>query len=354
MDYIIEQFDIDMRKSNLYMKSAISEYVLECDEVALMESRDSDVLITEASETLLQRVKQFFVNLIQKIKEFFQKIVERLRSIFGTKNAEKISTVVKSNPKLSSKKVAITDIKSIEDTYGKRKLLCKALEKKLKSGKLSQDDIDATVDKYDKLGKGVKVVSVALLAALTLVTGGLIIKKMNKCKDDTTEDTKSIANTTTETLNKTNNVDRVISPEPEPDPFFSNNEDPTPKSREEKEAELEAQKSEAARQAQQLAQMAMDNYNNSMAQYAKTYDTIIKSAEIEVTSIDNLRKSQIAEINSLNLDNAERERRISEININTDMNIAQIRKRTNDAVETLRRKDSKHTAALFGIPDPLA
>ena len=204
MEYIIEQFNIDMRKANLYMSSAITKYEIECVESMLYESADDfgEDIFTEATEGLLQRIKQFFANLLQKIKEFFQKLVEKMREFFQRKQVDKLEKTVKANPKVANAKIKVIDIKYIEETYGKRRFLCKALEKKLKNGTLTQDDIDDAVEKYDKLGKTAKVVGITVGAALAIVTGGVILKKMNNLKNNVTDDNKNLENVVEEVITK--------------------------------------------------------------------------------------------------------------------------------------------------------
>ena len=191
MEYIIEQFDIDMRKLDLYVENAENEYLFACEEASLYG--DDEELLMEAGESFGSKLKNFFTSLIQKIRETIAKIIEKLKELFTRKKAEEVAKTIQSNPELAKQKVQIPDVKKIEDACGKRKLLVKSLIKKAKAGKLTEDELDGAIEKYDKytkIAKGAGVVVVTAGAAVGLILFSKRSSKINSDADDSEKDIK--------------------------------------------------------------------------------------------------------------------------------------------------------------------
>ena len=186
MEYIIEQFNLDMRKLDLYVENAENEYLFACEEASLYGD-DEGILITEAEKNLGTKIGNFFTNLIQKIHDTITKIIEKVREFFTKKKAEEVTKTIQSNPELAKEKVKIPDVKKIEDACGKRKLLVKSLIKKAKAGKLTEDELDSAIEKYDKytkIAKGAGVVVVTAGAAVGLVAFTKYVNTRKKQRDD--------------------------------------------------------------------------------------------------------------------------------------------------------------------------
>ena len=193
MEYIIEQFNIDMRKLDLYIENAENEYMFACEEASLYGD-DGDLLM-EAGENFGAKLKNFFTSLIQKIKETITKIIEKLKELFTKKKADDIAKTIKSNPELAKKKVKIPDVKRIEDACGKRKLLVKSLVKKAQAGKLTEDELDNAVEKYDKLTKIIKgagAVVVTAGAAVGLIAFSKHVSNSKSSVNEAEKDIKSL------------------------------------------------------------------------------------------------------------------------------------------------------------------
>lgn len=192
MEFIIEQFNLDMRKLDLYIENAENEYLFACEEASLYD--DSDVIVNEAEESFGSKVKNFFSSLIQKIRETVAKIIEKLKELFTRKKAEEVAKTIQSNPELANQKIQIPDVKKIEDACGKRKLLLKSLVKKAEAGKLTEDDLEKAVEKYDKYTKIAKGVGLVTVAAGSVV--GLIFLKnhVSKNKENVGDSTADIEN----------------------------------------------------------------------------------------------------------------------------------------------------------------
>ena len=189
MEYIIEQFNLDMRKLDLYVENAENEYLFACEEASLYG--DDEDLLMEAGESFGSKLKNFFTTLIEKIRTTIAKIIEKLKDLFTKKKAEEVVKTIQSNPELAKEKVKIPDVKKIEDACGKRRLLLKSLVKKAQAGKLTEDELEKAIEKYDKLTKIAKTAGIITVAAGSVV--GLILlknhvyKNKNKSEDGITD-----------------------------------------------------------------------------------------------------------------------------------------------------------------------
>lgn len=198
MEYTLENFELDMRKVDLYVENAVAAFNITVDEASLYsESTEYDLIVTEASDGLGAKIKAAFAKIIESIKKFFTNLIDKVKSIF-TKDAEtKIKKGLAANPEIGKQKIDITDIKSIEQWCGKRKILRSKLIKKCKAGTLTQEEFEKTVEQMDAMKSKMKTVGVivaSVAAAAALVTGGVLIVKHKKAGAEEVANTKSLAN----------------------------------------------------------------------------------------------------------------------------------------------------------------
>lgn len=156
MDYILNDYmNLEIRKSKLFIETAATQFVFSMQEAVLYGEDPvvTESVITEAGESFGAKVKAFFAKIIEAIRNFFKKIGEKIRSIFTKKQSDDIDKMVESSPEIAEATIEVIDEEYINKVAAQRKLLYKALMKKYKAGKLTKEDLDETVAKYDKLSQ---------------------------------------------------------------------------------------------------------------------------------------------------------------------------------------------------------
>ena len=178
MEYITEQFNLNMRKAIFYSKNAHMQYEFVVEEASLESPEVANHIINEAAGVLVERVKEVFNKIIEAIKRFFNSLIEKVKSFFNGNKEEKIKKAVQNNPALAKEKVEVPDIKEIEAVCGKRAMLRKKMIAEYKAGKLTRDRFNELVEQNEKLGKRLKTVGVVTLAIGVVIGGAFAASKL--------------------------------------------------------------------------------------------------------------------------------------------------------------------------------
>lgn len=194
MEFITEQFNIDMRKVDLYSKNAYMEYEFACEEAFLESPDDVEYIITEAGENLLEKIGNAFKKIIETIRKFFTNLIEKVKSVFTTDKEEKIKRALQDNPELAKVKVEVPNLKEIEDVCGKRAILRKKMITEYNRGTLTRDKFNQMLEQSEKLGKRLKTVGVVTATIGTIAAVGFgaskiidkIKNKQNQVENDVT------------------------------------------------------------------------------------------------------------------------------------------------------------------------
>ena len=202
MEYIIEQFDIDMRKASLYSKNAYAQYEFAIEE-AFLESgdlNDPEYIITEAAGNLIEKIKAVFKKIIEAIKKFFQGLFEKIKSIFTSDKEAAIKEAIEKNPQIKNEKVQVPDIKEINEVCGKRFILRKKMIAECNKGTLTRDKFNQMIEHHEALGKKMKTVAIVTVTVAALAGGIIAISKTigNNSKhveDESISDLNGLQNT---------------------------------------------------------------------------------------------------------------------------------------------------------------
>ena len=202
MEYIIEQFDIDMRKASLYSKNAYAQYEFAIEE-AFLESGDlydTEYIITEAAGSLIEKIKAVFKKIIEAIKKFFQGLFEKIKSIFTSDKETAIKEAIEKNPQIKNEKVQVPDIKEINEVCGKRFILRKKMIAEGNKGTLTRDKFNQMIEHHEALGKKMKTVAIITVTVAALAGGIFAISKTigNRSKhveDESISDLNGLQNT---------------------------------------------------------------------------------------------------------------------------------------------------------------
>lgn len=202
MEYIIEQFDIDMRKASLYSKNAYAQYEFAIEE-AFLESGDlydTEYIITEAAGNLIEKIKAVFKKIIEAIKKFFQGLFEKIKSIFTSDKEAAIKEAIEKNPQIKNEKVQVPDIKEINEVCGKRFILRKKMIAECNKGTLTRDKFNQMIEHHEALGKKMKTVAIVTVTVAALAGGIIAISKVigNNSKhveDESISDLNGLQNT---------------------------------------------------------------------------------------------------------------------------------------------------------------
>lgn len=202
MEYIIEQFNIDMRKASLYSKNAYAQYEFVIEE-AFLESGDlydTEYIITEAAGNLIEKIRAVFKKIIEAIKKFFQGLFEKIKSIFTSDKEAAIKEAIEKNPQIKNEKVQVPDIKEINEVCGKRFILRKKMIAECNKGTLTRDKFNQMIEHHEALGKKMKTVAIVTVTVAALAGGIIGISKAigNNSKhveDESISDLNGLQNT---------------------------------------------------------------------------------------------------------------------------------------------------------------
>lgn len=188
--------DLQIRWAELALESAQLQYDITASELSsgvLTESEKQDFFM-EAEEAA-KKSKSIVIRAIQKVIEFIKSIAAKIAAAFSEKKVKadvKAIEEVQNDPEVKNAKVEVPDWKDAEKNVEEYEKAIDDAEKKAKSGKITQEDLDKIKDAKEKCSIKKKVVVGAAATALAL--GGTIcarnklldmtVDKLNKSRDE--------------------------------------------------------------------------------------------------------------------------------------------------------------------------
>lgn len=196
MEFIVEQFNIDMRKVNLYSKNIYMEYEFSIEETLLENPDNIEIVISEAGGNFIEKIKVAFRKIIEAIKRFFSNLIEKVKTFFDNKKEDRLKKLVNSNPDLAKRKILAPNIKEIEKVCNNRFLLRKKMIAEYKAGKLTRRRFNELIEQHEKFGKRAKTVGIitVTIGAVIAIGFGLtkLIPSLKQTESNTIDDSISI------------------------------------------------------------------------------------------------------------------------------------------------------------------
>lgn len=181
--------DLQIRWAELALESAQLQYdiaVSETSDGVLTES-ENEYLFMEA-EQAAQKSKNIILRAIEKVIEFIKSVVSKIAEAFSEKKVNKDLEEVKkiqNDPNVKSAKAEVPDWKEAQKNADDYEKAISKFEKKAKSGKVTQADVDELNAAKEKCNTTKKVVIGAAAGAVTL--GGLLLgykARTDSCKSN--------------------------------------------------------------------------------------------------------------------------------------------------------------------------
>lgn len=188
--------DLQLRWAELALESAQLQYDITASELSsgvLTESEQQDFFM-EAEEAA-KKSKNVVIRAIQKVIDFIKSIAAKIAAAFSEKKVKadiKAIEEVQNDPEVKNVKVEVPDWKDAENNVKEYEKAVSDAEKKLKAGKITQEDLDKIKDAKEKCNTKKKVIVGAAATAIALGGTVLAYKKrtdayvdnLNKLKSD--------------------------------------------------------------------------------------------------------------------------------------------------------------------------
>lgn len=169
--------DLQIRWAELALESAQLQYDITASELSsgvLTESEQQDFFM-EAEEAA-KKSKNVVIRAIQKVIEFIKNIAAKIAAAFSEKKVKadvKAIEEVQNDPEVKNAKVEVPDWKDAENNVREYEKAVDDAEKKLKAGKITQEDLDKIKDAKEKCNTKKKIVVGAAATAIAL--GGTVL-----------------------------------------------------------------------------------------------------------------------------------------------------------------------------------